>query len=241
MSPPSIHLSDVTVRIPVWSAPANRSLKQAALRFTTGGRLLAGDSGRFEVAALDGVSLDLKPGTRLGLSGHNGAGKTTLLRVLAGILKPTSGTAVINGDSAVLITPSMGLSPELTGREFIRLQSLMTGIAPREIERQTESIIEFSELGDFINLPVRTYSSGMQTRLSFSVVTAYPTDIVLLDEGLGTGDASFQKKARERMEHWLNNAAIVVLASHSDALIRSMCSSAVFLEKGRVVREETFG
>ena len=116
----------------------------------------------------------------------------------------------------------------------------MTGIAPREIERQTESIIEFSELGDFINLPVRTYSSGMQTRLSFSVVTAYPTDIVLLDEGLGTGDASFQKKASERMEHWLNNAAIVVLASHSDALIRSMCSSAVFLEKGRVVREETF-
>ncbi|TIW88845.1 MAG: ATP-binding cassette domain-containing protein, partial [Mesorhizobium sp.] len=143
--------------------------------------------------------------TRLGLCGHNGAGKTTLLRVLAGILKPTSGTAAITGDTAVLIKPSMGLSPELTGREFIRLQSLMAGISPREVEQQIDSIIDFSELGDFIDLPVRTYSAGMQTRLSFSAVTAYPTDIVLLDEGLGTGDESFQKKARERMDHWLNN------------------------------------
>lgn len=240
MSPPSIQLTNVTVRIPIWSAPANRSLKQAALRFTTGGRLLAGGSGRFEVAALDGVSLDLQAGTRLGLCGHNGSGKTTLLRVLAGILKPTTGTALIEGDTAVLIMPSMGLSPELTGREFIRLQSLMTGIAPKDVDRQIDSIIEFSELGDFIDLPVRTYSTGMQTRLSFSVVTAYPTDIVLLDEGLGTGDESFQKKARDRMEHWLNNAAIVVLASHSDALIRSMCNSAVYLEKGRIMREEIF-
>jgi ABC-type polysaccharide/polyol phosphate transport system ATPase subunit len=240
MSQPSIRLSDVAVRIPIWSAPANRSLKQAALRFTTGGRLLAGDSGRFEVAALDGVSLDLQPGTRLGLCGHNGAGKTTLLRVLAGILKPTSGTATIKGDTAVLIKPSMGLSPELTGREFVRLQSLMAGISPKDVEQKIESIIDFSELGDFIDLPVRTYSAGMQTRLSFSAVTAYPTDIVLLDEGLGTGDESFQKKARDRMDRWLNNAAIIVLASHSDALIRSMCHSAIYLEKGRIVREEIF-
>jgi len=241
MSPPSIQLTDVTVRIPIWSVPANRSLKQAALRFTTGGRLLAGEAGRFEVAALDGVSLDLQPGTRLGLCGHNGAGKTTLLRVLGGILKPTSGTAAIEGSTAILIKPSMGLSTELTGREFVRLQSLMAGISPKEVDRQIDSIIDFSELGDFIDLPVRTYSTGMQTRLSFSAVTAYPADIVLLDEGLGTGDESFQRKARDRMDHWLNNAAIIVLASHSDALIRSMCRSAVYLEKGRIVKEEVFG
>lgn len=228
-----IACENVSVRIPLYTA-SHLTLTNAALRVGTGGRL-ACESGRIpEVLALDGVSLDLGPGTRLGLTGHNGAGKTTLLRVMAGILPPTSGTVSTHGRIAVLINPSMGLSPEITGREAIRIQSLIAGASRSEHARALDEIIDFTELGPFVDLPISTYSAGMRTRLAFSTATAYSADIVLIDEGIGAGDAAFRVKAKERLTRWLGAAGIVVLASHSETLINEICDRKLRLDHGRI-------
>lgn len=237
MTTAKIELQEVSVRIPIYAAPTQRSLKHTALRFTTGGRLVQSNNIQ-EVLALNSITLNLGDGIRLGLKGHNGSGKTTLLRVIAGILPPTTGTVKTLGRTRILINPSMGLSPEMTGREFIRVQSMINGIHKEEVAKKMPSIIEFTELGSFIDLPVRTYSTGMITRLSFSIVTAYSADILLLDEGLGAGDHSFQMKAQKRFEGWLQNASIIVLASHSEALINSICTSSLTLCNGRIDHED---
>lgn len=234
VSEPRIVLDSVSVRIPLYAAP-HLTLTNAALRVGTGGRL-AFDSGRIpEVLALDNISLDLLPGTRLGLTGHNGAGKSTLLRVIAGILTPTSGAVSVVGRIAVVINPSMGLNPEITGREAVRIQSLIAGATRREHARALEEIADFTELGAFLDLPISTYSTGMRTRLAFATATAYAADIVLIDEGIGTGDADFRVKANQRLKTWLGEAGIVILASHSEALLQENCDRALRLDHGRVV------
>ena len=231
---PRILLDRVSVRIPLLSTP-HLTLTNATLRVGTGGRL-AFESGRVpEVLALDEVSLDLGPGTRLGLIGHNGAGKTTLLRVMAGILSPTSGTAKIDGRVAVVINPAMGLNPQSTGREAIHVQSLIAGASRAECARAIEDIAVFTELGPFIDLPVCTYSSGMRTRLAFATATAYAADIVVIDEGIGAGDRDFATKAKARLKSWLGEAGIVVMASHSETLLKENCDMRLELDKGKIV------
>lgn len=198
-----------------------------------GGRI--GGSGRNRyVTALDGVSFSLKAGDRLGLVGSNGAGKTTLLKVLYGIYRPTSGSISINGRVDALFNVSLGFRREATGRRNILLRGLINGRSRREMEARMEEIIAFSELGDFIDMPMSAYSQGMAARLAFSVATTLEPEILLMDEWIGAGDARFQQKARERMNELTATAGIVVLASHNEQLISRVCNKILALEGGSV-------
>ncbi len=231
---PSIQAENICVQLPTHSAKKS-TLKRAAVRFTTGGKLLRDERGDMNVLALDNVSFNLKAGDRIALSGPNGAGKTTLLRVLAGIYPPTSGTLTIKGRRAAILNPLVGLNPEATGLEAFRMQSLLNGIGEDEIKQAIGPMIEFTELGEFIEMPLRTYSQGMKTRIAVAAATAYPVDIILIDEGIGVADKEFQEKAWSRLDNWLSNAAIIVLASHAESLIRHVCSERITLANGNII------
>ena len=204
-------------------------------------RRVGGPGGRIEgsgrkqfVQALDGVSFELKAGDRLGLVGPNGAGKTTLLKVLYGIYEPSAGSVAIEGKVDALFNINIGFRREATGRRNIVLRGLISGWTEAEIEEKMEDIIAFSELGDFIDLPFKAYSQGMAARLAFSAATALEPQILLMDEWIGAGDASFQDKAKRRMDELAEKAGIIVLASHSEALIQSVCTKKLTLKGGRV-------
>lgn len=227
-------LEGVGVEFPLYQTRA-RSLKRMALRTLVGGTIgAAGDSGCTVVQALRDVSLDLRPGDRVALMGHNGAGKTTLLRVLAGIYQPTSGAIYGAGRRAPLFDLQVGVDEEATGYECIQLRGLMLGIDRAVIQRRAAEIAAFSELGDYLNLPVRTYSSGMLMRLFFSIATSVEADIVLMDEWIGVGDEHFVEKANKRLHALIDRAHILVVASHNRALISSLCNRGILLEGGRV-------
>lgn len=231
-----ISLNEVSVSFPIYNANT-RSLKKRVLSAATGGliKFEQGVSGPSVVQALNGVTLDFRHGDRVGLVGHNGAGKTTLLRVLAGIYEPTIGTVRVSGNVAPLFDIALGMDPESTGYENIVLRGLFLGFTHDQIRERMDEISEFTELGSFLNLPLRTYSTGMQMRLAFAVSTSIKPDILLLDEGIGAGDASFIAKANRRLAEFTSEAAIIVLASHSESLVREMCRTSVLLEHGRVI------
>lgn len=199
----------------------------------TGGTI-SGTGARRVVTALDGVSFELEAGDRLGLVGANGAGKTTLLKVLYGIYEPTAGTLDIRGKVDALFNINLGFRPEATGRRNILLRGLINGWTEAQIAERTEEIIEFSELGEFIDMPFKSYSQGMGARLAFAIATALEPEILLMDEWIGAGDASFQAKATERMNQLAKKAGIIVLASHSEELLAKTCNKRLELEKGRV-------
>ena len=234
----SIELENVVVSFPVYDQGA-RSLKKRIISATTGGRIESDSvSGKISVVqALDGVTLSFRHGDRVGLVGHNGAGKTTLLRVLAGIYEPTIGTAEIKGHAAPLFDVALGMDPESTGYENIVLRGLFLGLTHKQIDARVDEIAEFTELGSFLELPIRTYSAGMRMRLAFAVSTSIDPDILLLDEGIGAGDAAFLEKANKRLKEFTKKAAIIVLASHSEGLIRQMCDTAILMEHGKVLRQ----
>jgi ABC-2 type transport system ATP-binding protein/lipopolysaccharide transport system ATP-binding protein len=188
------------------------------------------------VQALDRVSFTLNHGDRVGLVGHNGAGKTTLLRVLAGIYEPNEGRVEIEGSIAPLFDITLGMDPESSGYENIMLRGLFLGLTDREIHDRLDDISAFTELGDFLKLPIRTYSAGMRMRLAFAVATSIHPDILLLDEGIGAGDAGFLQKAKQRLDDFTSKAAIIVLASHSEDLLSRMCQTSVLMEHGRVLQ-----
>lgn len=187
------------------------------------------------VNALNNVSEQFNHGSRVALIGHNGAGKSTLLRVLAGIYEPCSGDLHIDGHVAPLFDISLGMDHEATGYENIRLRGLFLGLTRSEVEEKIDDIVDFAELGGFLDLPVRTYSAGMRLRLAFAISTAIEPDILLIDEGIAAGDAAFLEKANKRLQEFTNKASIIVLASHSPSLIQNMCSSAVIMERGRII------
>jgi ABC-2 type transport system ATP-binding protein/lipopolysaccharide transport system ATP-binding protein len=229
----SIVLDQVSVVFPIYSA-GSRSLKNAMLSATTGGRI-GKDSNHLVIQALDEFSWQLNDGDRVALIGHNGAGKTTLLRVLAGIFEPIAGTVRIEGRVTPMFDVSLGIDPESTGYENIILRGLYLGLSRAEIMARRESVAEFTELGPFLNLPVRTYSAGMQARLAFAMATCIEPDILLLDEGIGAGDADFLAKANERLDQFIQKAGILVLASHSVDLVRKLCNKAILMEHGKLV------
>jgi ABC-2 type transport system ATP-binding protein len=204
-----------------------------------GQRLLGGriDRARRRILALDSISLDVREGDRLGIVGHNGAGKTTLLRVLAGIYVPTSGRARIKGRISTLLNALPGLDVNDTGIGNIKTCALFYGMSRRELNRKIDDIIAFTELGEYLDMPVRVYSSGMLTRLSFAIATAIEPEVLILDEGLATGDAAFAAKAEARVQELMTRSAIVVFASHSVGLLKSICTSAIALERGKVVAQ----
>ncbi|HWK61395.1 MAG TPA: ABC transporter ATP-binding protein [Eoetvoesiella sp.] len=228
-----IEFNNVCVDFPIYNANG-RSLKKRLLQVATGGQLGADQNGHVVVRALEGLSFSLKDGDRLGLLGHNGAGKTTLLRLLSRVYVPSAGTAHIQGEIGSLIAISLGIDPEATGRENIFLRGGLLGLSKAEITQRLDEIIEFSELGDFVNMPVRTYSTGMHLRLAFAVSTILRPEILLMDEWLSVGDEGFKHKAEERMQELVQSTHILVIASHSKELILRTCNRAIWLEHGKI-------
>jgi lipopolysaccharide transport system ATP-binding protein len=228
-----IRLENASVRFTVLD-PRNRSLRRKLVQTATGGALGKNSRGDTTVNALTDLDLIVHSGERLGIVGHNGAGKTTLLRVLGRIYEPTSGSVQIEGKVCSLINLSLGTDPESTGRENVLLRAAFLGVSRDEALARMDEIIKFSGLGDFIDLPVRTYSTGMLLRLAFAVSTITPSDILLMDEWLSVGDSEFRRKAEERMQEVLSNSKILVLASHSPDLILRHCTRAIWLEHGRI-------
>ncbi len=226
-----ISIENLTVEFAIFGTNA-RSLKNKIISQATGGRVMSGARDVVTVRALDGISLEINDGDRVGIIGHNGSGKTTLLRVLAGIYKPNGGAITIEGRVGALLHSSAGMDPELTGIENIYLRGYMMGMSRREIAAKFDEIAEFTELGEFLELPMRTYSAGMFARLAFAVSTAAHNDILLIDEGINAGDAAFQKKVRQRIESVFDRTSIVILASHSEATIAEFCNRRVQMEHG---------
>jgi ABC-2 type transport system ATP-binding protein/lipopolysaccharide transport system ATP-binding protein len=212
----------------------SRSLKNCLLGSATGGLISRGDAVPV-VKALRDISFSLNTGDRLGLVGHNGAGKSTLLKVLAGIYQPTTGLVVANGKIVSTLNISLGMEPEATGFENILIRGLLLGMKRAEINKKIDDIASFTELGEYLDMPVRIYSSGMTTRLAFATVTAMDSDILLMDEVIGTGDAAFIDKAEKRLNKFMNRSKIIVIASHSDQVIKKFCNKAILLEHGRII------
>jgi lipopolysaccharide transport system ATP-binding protein len=229
-------LTDVTIDYPVLSQ-SSRKLTRQLIRMATGGQLDRSESGRVTVRALSDITARFGVGDRVGLVGHNGSGKSTLLRVLGGIYSPTSGKVERSGVVGSLLDISLGMSMDATGRENIYLRGALQGLTRRQVDRLIPGIIEFSELGDFIELPMRTYSSGMLLRLAFSVSTVLAPDILLMDEWLAVGDEAFQLKAEQRLHEVVSKTSILVIASHSANLIKNQCNRVLYLEHGRLVAD----
>jgi ABC-2 type transport system ATP-binding protein len=225
MSMASIELNQVSVSFPIYSA-GSRSFKNAMLSATTGGRI-GNEAKHVVVQALDQVSLRFSRGDRVALIGHNGAGKTTLLRVLAGIYEPRSGWIKVEGRVTPMFDINLGIDPESTGYENIILRGLYLGLSKAEILQRRDGVAEFTELGP-------SYSAGMHARLAFAMATCIEPEILLLDEGISAGDASFMDKANERLDRFVEKTGILVLASHSDDLVLRLCNKAVLMEHGRV-------
>jgi lipopolysaccharide transport system ATP-binding protein len=233
----SIVAQEISVEFPIYEN-SHRSLKKAVLNLTTGGRI-GQDAGRHAiVSALDNLSFRFTDGERIGLVGHNGSGKTTLLRTLAGVYAPVRGKLSMNGKVASLLDVSMGLDPDATGFENIYLRGILDGLKPATIRSKVDDIAEFSDLGEYLNLPVRTYSSGMMLRLAFAISTSVEANILIMDEWLSVGDADFAVKAAGRLEKLVGQASILVLASHDPKLISRVCTRRILMHHGKIVSDE---
>jgi lipopolysaccharide transport system ATP-binding protein len=225
-------IQDVSVSFPLYHAES-RSLKKTVFAAASG-RLGQDQRQRLVVEALRNVSFSLKSGERVGLVGSNGAGKTTLLRAMAGIYEPTGGSITIDGHVTALLDPGQGMNMELTGNENIRLRALFNGCSEAEIVRLQEDVAAFADLDQFLDLPVRTYSSGMIVRLGFALATAVKPQILLMDEWILAGDAKFLDKAKHRLESVVKGAEILVLSSHKAEIMMQWCNRLVWLEGGVV-------
>jgi ABC-type polysaccharide/polyol phosphate transport system ATPase subunit len=230
----SITLERVTVDFPIYNAK-KRSLKAEIIRRTVGGHIEAIDDNHVSVMALRDVSLTLSDGDRLGLVGRNGAGKSTLLRVLSGVYEPPTGRVTIEGSISSLTDMMMGMDVEATGYENILLRSVFLGLSVKQANANIGEIEKFTELGEFLKLPMRTYSSGMMVRLAFAISTAVTPEILIMDELIGAGDAAFIAKAEARMNGLIGRTRILVLASHDDDLLRRLCNKAALMNEGRLL------
>ncbi|OWJ60213.1 ABC transporter ATP-binding protein [Paraburkholderia caledonica] len=228
-----LRASKITVELPVFEVQG-RSLRKRVAALGRRNAMADSAEGTVVVRALNDVSFHLTRGDRLGLIGQNGAGKSTLLRVMAGIYKPTTGVLARTGRTVPLLDISLGLDEHSTGRQNIRLRGLFLGMHAELISEREEEIAAFSELGDYLDMPVRTYSTGMRMRLAFSISMAVQADILLLDEVLGVGDSAFREKAKARLQEVAFESGIVVLALHSSPAIMEMCNKALWLDRGSV-------
>lgn len=233
-----VRLRGVSVEFPIYSG-GSRSLKKVLLNRTTQGNIGKDARDRVSVLALSDIDLDIRHGDRLALVGVNGAGKSTLLKVLAGIYEPTRGQAHSSGRVSALLTASVGVNPEATGRENIVMRGMFMGVHPRQMRAHVDEIADFTELGYYIDMPVRTYSAGMLIRLCFAVATTFAPEILLMDEWLSAGDAGFLTKAKRRMENFVSGSSILVLASHNVPLLEEWCNRAILLDQGRIIAAGT--
>lgn len=235
MNIPHINLESVSVRFNSVS-PTEQSLKHFVADSLVGGKIFKKNksSCSLTVNALDDINFTISRGEKIGIIGHNGAGKTTLLRVLSGIYHPSEGTANIHGKITSFLNIGLGIHPDVSGFENIKLRGLLCGMSLEEINNSISDIISFSGLGEFIHLPFRTYSSGMQMRLAFAVATAANPEILILDEWLSLGDKDFQVKSLKRMESFAKKSDILILASHSKDILLNNCTRIIWLEGGKV-------
>jgi ABC-type polysaccharide/polyol phosphate transport system ATPase subunit len=228
-----IELNSVAVEFPVYNVSA-RSFKKSFLRLATGGAVVADANQCVVVSALNDITLTFEHGDHIGIIGHNGSGKSTFLRLLATIYEPTRGKIKIDGHISPMLDLMPGIETELTGYENILLRGTLLGLTRKQILEQSQAIADLTGLGDYLAMPIRTYSSGMMVRLAFAISASIQPDILLIDEVFGAGDANFVNKAREIMVNLLNKSSIVVLATHSDELIKEFCNKVLLLESGRV-------
>lgn len=234
-----IVLDKASVELAIYNS-RGRALKSEIFRRTVGGGLQDDRDYSIQVVeALNKVSLEARDGDRIGLIGGNGAGKTTLLRVLSRVYPPTSGRATIKGRISSLIDLSMGMDADATGYDNIQMRGIMLGLDHKQAQALVPDIEEFSELGEFLSLPIRTYSSGMMLRLAFAVSTAVHPDILILDEVIGVGDAAFAEKAEKRLHSMIQKASIMFLASHDNNTIRRFCNRALWMKGGRLMMDGT--
>ena len=228
-----IVLENVTLTYPMLGGGSSKRLAGESL-VGAGSVVTNADNRSRSVVAIEDVSLSMGDGDRVALIGRNGSGKSTLLRVIAGIYEPLVGRVRVHGAIASLFSAGLGMKPEATGWHNIELAGLMAGYSAKQVAEAASEIAAFSELGQYLDMPVRTYSSGMAMRLKFSCATAFAPDILLMDEWLGAGDAAFQKKAHERMRKLVAQAGILVLASHNHHLLQKECNKAIWLDRGRM-------
>jgi lipopolysaccharide transport system ATP-binding protein len=233
----SIYARDVVIDFPIYE-PKSRSLKNAIMYAATGGVIGKDAMDRVVVRAIDKISFEFHEGDRVGLIGNNGSGKSTLLRVMAGTYEPVSGFLEVNGRVTSMISITMGMDINATGIDNVYLRGYVMGMGKKQIKELVDDVVEFSGLGDYMHLPMRTYSSGMFMRLAFAIATHADADIILMDEWLSAGDAEFVDKAKARLDRIVNTAKIVVLASHNHALIQSQCNKVIRLDKGRIIPNE---
>lgn len=228
----AIRVENMTLEYPVIGAQSRAPSSGPSKKI--GGAVSRGRGNLAFVKALEDITFTLSAGDSVGLVGHNGSGKSTLLRVLAGIYQPTQGRVVVEGHIAAMLELGAGMEMELSGSNNIRRLGLLVGLPDHRIGELTEEIVDFCELGDFLHLPMRTYSSGMVMRLAFAIRTALSPDVLLIDEMFGVGDASFQKKAQARLTEMIGRTRTLVMASHSPDLLKRFCRRGMLLEKGRL-------
>ncbi|MDV6012383.1 ABC transporter ATP-binding protein [Haloechinothrix sp. LS1_15] len=227
----SIDVRNAYVDFPIFDAKT-RSLKKRVLG-KVGGRI--GTESKVPIIeALHDITMSIREGDRVGLVGHNGSGKSTLLRLLSGIYEPTRGTSRIVGRVAPVFDLGIGMDNEISGYENIMIRGLYLGMTRKQMQRRVDDIAEFTELGDYLQMPLRTYSTGMRVRLALGVVTSINPEILLLDEGIGAVDDAFMTKARNRLVDLVRRSGVLVFASHQDALLLELCTSAVWLDEGNI-------
>ena len=232
-----ISVKDLSIEFRVYG-PSSRSLKKKLLQRFTGGRIAREVDDHIVVKALQDVSLEIKEGGRIGLVGPNGSGKSTLLRAMAGIYKPSRGSVEFLGKLGTLMNIPFGMDPESTGTENIYLRGYLLGMSKNEINSRFDEIAEFADIGEFLELPIKTYSQGMIYRLSFAISTSIHPEILLIDEVIGASDPKFLEKTIQKSNKLWHDAKIAVLASHDMNILSSFANELVYLEKGRIVKRE---
>ncbi|MCF6507205.1 ABC transporter ATP-binding protein [Blastococcus sp. MG754426] len=227
----SITTKNACVDFPIFDAKS-RSLKKTVMGLVGGN--ITTETKVPIIEALRDITVSLEHGARVGLVGHNGAGKSTLLRLFAGIYEPTRGSAEVRGRVAPVFDLGVGMDPEISGLENIIVRGLFLGATRKEMEDRIDDIADFTELGDFLRMPLRTYSTGMRIRLALGVVTSIDPEILVLDEGIGAVDAAFLEKSKKRLSELVDRAGLLVFASHSDEFLRELCDTAIWMEHGRI-------
>jgi lipopolysaccharide transport system ATP-binding protein len=231
-----IKLKNVGVDFPIYNT-TGRSLKNQLMQAATGGLMGSNERGLVVVRALQDVSLEVQAGDRVGILGHNGAGKSTLLRVITGVYEPTGGSVAVNGRVSSLIDINLGMDSEATGIENIYLRGALLGYRRHWLSSKINEIVDFAGLGDFIHMPLRTYSTGMQMRLAFSIATLQPPEVLVMDEWLSVGDTDFRSKAEEKLVEFIKKTSILILASNSLEPVKKICNRAITLEHGSILEE----
>lgn len=228
----AILLKNVSLDYPIYGS-SPRMFTRKLLSLASAGMIKSNEKHNY-IRGLDDINLELKSGDKLAIIGGNGAGKTTLLRTIAGIYTPSQGIRKVDGHITTLISTSFGLDEEVSGYQNIILAGISLGFSREFMRGRFEEIEQFTELGNFLNMPIKTYSAGMKLRLAFAIATCSEPEILLIDEGIGAGDAEFYEKVRERVKNFLNKASILVIASHSDALLKQFCNKGLYMSQGRI-------